>query len=100
MTNILTELVFGLMLGISRSIPEAHATLQRGEWAKSRFNGHTLAGKTLGVIGFGSVGQEVRCISSNKCIACPHVCFRLSVVVLSMLHLQAQRLVIRALHLM
>lgn len=59
-----TELVFGLMLGISRSIPEAHASMQRGEWAKSRFNGHTLYGKTLGVIGFGSVGQEV-CVMPN-----------------------------------
>lgn len=64
-----TELVFGLMLGISRSIPEAHASMQRGEWAKRRFSGHTLYGKTLGVIGFGSVGQEVRVVPSLVSVA-------------------------------
>ncbi|CAN0286804.1 unnamed protein product [Ectocarpus sp. 6 AP-2014] len=50
------ELVMGLMLGVSRSISSARDTTRRGEWAKSNFTGRTLSGKTLGIVGFGSVG--------------------------------------------
>ncbi|CAM9127261.1 unnamed protein product [Hapterophycus canaliculatus] len=53
------ELVLGLMLGVSRSISSAHDTMRRGEWAKNDFTGRTLNGKTLGIIGFGSVGQAL-----------------------------------------
>jgi len=42
-----------------RSIPQAHARLRAGEWAKSDYLGMELAGKTLGVVGLGRVGQEV-----------------------------------------
>lgn len=54
-----SELVLGLMLSVSRSIPSAHDSVKRGEWAKRDFNGRTLNGKILGIVGFGSVGQEV-----------------------------------------
>lgn len=47
------------MLGVSRNIPSAHDTMRCGKWAKNSFNGRTLNGKTLGIIGFGSVGQAV-----------------------------------------
>eukprot|EP00752_Nemacystus_decipiens_P010137 g9033.t1 len=53
------ELVLGLLLSLSRSIPSAHETMKRGEWAKKNFNGRTLNGKILGILGFGSVGREV-----------------------------------------
>ncbi|CAM9275220.1 unnamed protein product [Discosporangium mesarthrocarpum] len=53
------ELVLGLMLSLARKIPLAHGTMQRGEWAKKSLVGTSLGGKTLGIIGFGSIGQQV-----------------------------------------
>ena len=55
----LPELVMGVMLGVSRGIPRAHESMKRGEWAKKEFHGRSLKGKVLGIVGFGSVGQEV-----------------------------------------
>ena len=43
----------------ARSIPQAHNRLRDGEWAKGEFLGTELNEKTLGVVGFGRVGQEV-----------------------------------------
>ncbi len=43
----------------ARSIPQAHQRLRDGEWAKGEFLGTEVNNKTLGVVGFGRVGQEV-----------------------------------------
>ncbi len=43
----------------ARSIPQAHQRLRNGEWAKGEFLGTEVNGKTLGIVGFGRVGQEV-----------------------------------------
>ncbi|WP_225335841.1 phosphoglycerate dehydrogenase [Halomicrobium urmianum] len=43
----------------ARSIPQAHQRLRDGEWAKGDFLGTEVNNKTLGVVGFGRVGQEV-----------------------------------------
>jgi D-3-phosphoglycerate dehydrogenase len=43
----------------ARSIPQAHNRLTGGEWAKGDFLGTEINNKTLGVVGFGRVGQEV-----------------------------------------
>jgi D-3-phosphoglycerate dehydrogenase len=53
------EHTMALALALSRNIPQAHASLIGGEWARSRFAGNELYGKTLGVIGFGRIGQLV-----------------------------------------
>jgi D-3-phosphoglycerate dehydrogenase / 2-oxoglutarate reductase len=53
------EHTLALALALCRSIPQAHASLTSGEWARSRFAGSELYGKTLGVIGFGRIGQLV-----------------------------------------
>jgi D-3-phosphoglycerate dehydrogenase len=53
------EHTLALMLALCRNIPQAQATLVGGAWERSRFKGTELYGKTLGVIGFGRIGQLV-----------------------------------------
>jgi D-3-phosphoglycerate dehydrogenase / 2-oxoglutarate reductase len=53
------EHAFGLLLALSRNIPQAHAALKEGRWERARFAGLELADKTLGVVGFGRIGQQV-----------------------------------------
>jgi D-3-phosphoglycerate dehydrogenase len=54
------ELAFGLMLALDRFIPENVNDLRDGKWNKKGFGkGRGLFGMTLGVIGMGSIGQEV-----------------------------------------
>jgi D-3-phosphoglycerate dehydrogenase / 2-oxoglutarate reductase len=53
------EHTIGLLLALSRSIPQAHASLKQGNWERSRFGGLEVADKTLGLAGFGRIGQQV-----------------------------------------
>jgi D-3-phosphoglycerate dehydrogenase / 2-oxoglutarate reductase len=53
------EHTIGLLLALSRNIPQAYAALRQGRWERSRYGGIELAGKTLGVLGFGRIGQQV-----------------------------------------
>jgi D-3-phosphoglycerate dehydrogenase / 2-oxoglutarate reductase len=53
------EHTLALALALCRNVPQAHASLVDGEWARSRYGGNELYGKTLGVIGFGRIGQLV-----------------------------------------
>lgn len=53
------EHTVGLMLALARSIPQAHSALKDGRWERSRFGGVELAEKTLGLAGFGRIGQQV-----------------------------------------
>ncbi len=58
------ELTVGLILALSRHIPQATASVKAGKWEKKRFQGRELAGKTLGVVGIGAIGSVVveRCL--------------------------------------
>jgi D-3-phosphoglycerate dehydrogenase len=58
-TVSVAELTLGLMLSLIRSIPQAAAGLKAGEWLKKDLVGTELYGKTLGVIGFGHIGETV-----------------------------------------
>ena len=53
------EHTIGLLLALVRSIPQAYAALKEGRWERSRFGGVELADKTLGLVGFGRIGQQV-----------------------------------------
>ena len=53
------EHTIGLLLALSRNIAQAHAALKDGRWERSQHGGIELAGKTLGVLGFGRIGQQV-----------------------------------------
>lgn len=53
------ELAIGLMLACARHIAKATISLKEGKWEKKILKGKELLGKTLGLIGFGNIGQEV-----------------------------------------
>jgi len=54
-----TEHTFALLLALARRVPAADASMKRSEWDRKSFVGVELQGKTLGVIGFGRIGQRV-----------------------------------------
>lgn len=53
------ELTIGHMFAISRFIGISNFTMRNGEWNKKAYKGVELAGKTLGLIGFGRIAREV-----------------------------------------
>jgi len=53
------EHTLALALALFRNVPQAQASLVAGRWDRSKFKGSELYGKTLGVIGFGRIGQLV-----------------------------------------
>jgi phosphoglycerate dehydrogenase-like enzyme len=53
------EMTFAHMLGLARQLPLADRLLRQGTWAKGKLDAYNLAGKTLGVIGLGSIGTRV-----------------------------------------
>ena len=53
------EHTLALALACFRNVPQAHAALVGGDWARSRYSGNEFYGKTLGVLGFGRIGQLV-----------------------------------------
>src|SRR4051794_19525190 len=60
-SNVVTaaEHTMGMLLALARNIPQAHMALVNGEWARSKYSGVELMDKTLGILGFGRIGQLV-----------------------------------------
>jgi D-3-phosphoglycerate dehydrogenase / 2-oxoglutarate reductase len=60
-SNVVTaaEHTIAMLLALARNIPQAHAALVAGEWARSKYSGVELMDKTLGILGFGRIGQLV-----------------------------------------
>jgi D-3-phosphoglycerate dehydrogenase len=58
-TGAVAELTLGLLLALAREIPRADGAMKRGQWLKGELSGIELAGKTLGIVGFGRIGMEV-----------------------------------------
>jgi D-3-phosphoglycerate dehydrogenase / 2-oxoglutarate reductase len=60
-SNVVTaaEHTMALLLALARNVPQAHASLVSGKWERSRFSGVELLEKTLGILGFGRIGQLV-----------------------------------------
>ncbi|MEJ7647817.1 MAG: phosphoglycerate dehydrogenase [Nakamurella sp.] len=58
-SNIISaaEQAFALLMAVARRTPQAHASMVAGEWKRSAFTGIELAGKTVGVVGLGRIGQ-------------------------------------------
>jgi D-3-phosphoglycerate dehydrogenase len=60
-SNVVTaaEHTMALLLALARNIPQAHSSLTSGKWERSKFSGVELYEKTLGILGFGRIGQLV-----------------------------------------
>jgi len=58
-TGAVAELTFGLLLALAREIPRADAAMKSGKWLKKELEGVELAGKTLGIIGYGRIGMDL-----------------------------------------
>jgi len=60
-SNVVTaaEHTMALLLALARNVPQAHASLVGGAWDRSKYSGVELMDKTLGVMGFGRIGQLV-----------------------------------------
>jgi D-3-phosphoglycerate dehydrogenase len=53
------ELTFGLLIALERHLVPASRDLGEGRWEKTKYMGRDLAGRTLGLVGFGRIGREV-----------------------------------------
>jgi len=60
-SNVVTaaEHTMALLLALARNIPQAYVSLTGGKWERSKFSGVELYEKTLGIVGFGRIGQLV-----------------------------------------
>jgi D-3-phosphoglycerate dehydrogenase / 2-oxoglutarate reductase len=60
-SNVVTaaEHTMALLLALARNVPQAHMSLTSGKWERAKFSGVELYEKTLGIVGFGRIGQLV-----------------------------------------
>ena len=56
-SNAVAEEVIALMLASSRHVVAADKSTRAGLWEKSKFMGHEITGKTVGILGLGHIGQ-------------------------------------------
>ncbi len=69
--HAVTEWTFALLLSCSRKLKENQAEVRKGGW--TRHEGIDLAGKTLGLVGLGTIGKEVAqraCAFEMRILAC------------------------------
>jgi D-3-phosphoglycerate dehydrogenase len=69
------ELAWALLLAVVRKLPWAFAAAQQGHWARDKFRGQQLSGKTLGVLGYGRLGKMMAEYGHGfrmKVLACDH----------------------------
>jgi D-3-phosphoglycerate dehydrogenase len=64
-SSAVAELALGHMLSLARHIGEANVTMRQGKWLKKQYSGTEIAGKTLGLIGFGRIARSL----AFKCLA-------------------------------
>ena len=50
------EHTIALLMATARWIPQADASLRRGEWQRSKYTGVEIRGKVLGIVGLGNIG--------------------------------------------
>ena len=58
-TRSVAELVLAEAILLLRGVPEKNAVAHRGGWLKSADNAYEIRGKTLGIVGYGSIGTQL-----------------------------------------
>ena len=58
-SNSVAELAMGMMFVIARDLYNSTLSMKESKWEKKKFKGFELAGKTLGIIGCGRIGQSL-----------------------------------------
>ncbi|PCK05805.1 MAG: phosphoglycerate dehydrogenase [Alteromonadaceae bacterium] len=64
-TRSVAELVIAEAILLLRGIPEKNAGCHRGEWKKSALGSYEIRGKTLGLIGYGSIGSQISVLAES-----------------------------------
>lgn len=64
-TRSVAELVLAEAILLLRGIPEKSAVAHRGGWQKSADNAYEIRGKTLGIIGYGSIGTQLSVLAEG-----------------------------------
>jgi len=71
------ELTIAHLLSLSRHLPQADRSTRQGEWRPTSFVGTEIAGKTIGIVGFGTIGRLVaercRALKMNVLVYDPFV---------------------------
>lgn len=58
-SNAVAELALGMIFSLARSLAWADASMKAGKWEKKKLEGAEVAGKTLGIIGYGRIGRTL-----------------------------------------
>ncbi|MGF6527173.1 phosphoglycerate dehydrogenase [Variovorax sp. PvP013] len=64
-TRSVAELVLAEAILLLRGVPEKNALAHRGGWLKSAANSHEARGKTLGIVGYGSIGTQLSVLAES-----------------------------------
>jgi D-3-phosphoglycerate dehydrogenase len=64
-TRSVAELVLGQLILLLRGIPEKNAMVHRGGWSKSAEGSYEARGKTLGIVGYGSIGSQLSVLAES-----------------------------------
>ncbi|PIE41536.1 MAG: phosphoglycerate dehydrogenase [Gammaproteobacteria bacterium] len=64
-TRSVAELVLAQAILLLRGVPEKNAKAHRGEWLKSAANSYEVRGKTLGIVGYGSIGSQLSVLAES-----------------------------------
>jgi lactate dehydrogenase-like 2-hydroxyacid dehydrogenase len=60
LNDAVAEMTIGLMVGLSRRLPQSDRFVRNGEWLKGQYPlGREIGGKTLGILGLGGIGKEI-----------------------------------------
>jgi len=64
-TRSVAELVLGELILLLRGIPEKNFLVHRGGWSKSAEGSYEARGKTLGLVGYGSIGSQLSVLAES-----------------------------------
>ena len=64
-TRSVAELVLAETIMLMRGVPEKNAVVHRGGWNKSAKDSYEVRGKTMGIVGYGSIGSQLSVLAES-----------------------------------